>query len=344
MSPVPAIPLPNRIVILHGATGQPIPPDEQDVLHQVDATAGALRRLGYEAVALGVSLDFRRMAAALTELRPAGVFNLVESLEGQGRFASLAPALLEALRIPYTGCPAAALHQTTDKLIAKRRMADAGLPTPAWLAPHEGPDGTPFQPGRWILKPVCEDASIGLDASAVVCAHNAPGLRHALQHREALVDLELFAEVFVEGREIRIALIAGPDGVDALPPSEILFVDFPMEQPRILDYRAKWEKESFEYAHTPWSVEFPPADAPLLAELTDLARRCWELFGLRGYARIDFRVDAGGRPWVLEVNGNPCLTPDAGFIAVACHHGKDFEWVIRRILESAQIARLGGDA
>ena len=97
-------------------------------------------------------------------------------------------------------------------------------------------------------------------------------------------------------------------------------------------YRAKWDEGSFEYGSTPRSFDFPPDDAALLATLKRLSLACWEIFGLRGYARVDFRVDAEGKPWVLEINTNPCLSPDAGFMAAAGRAGLSRNDVVRRII------------
>src|SRR3546814_4317520 len=97
----------------------------------------------------------------------------------------------------------------------------------------------------------------------------------------------------------------------------ILFVDFPPGRPRIVDYEAKWAPESDAYANTPRRFDLAADDAALAAELSRLALDAWHLFGLAGYARVDFRVDAAGRPTILEVNLNPCLAPDAGFAAPA---------------------------
>ena len=146
---------------------------------------------------------------------------------------------------------------------------------------------------------------------------------------------EVFAEAYIAGREFNLSVLAGPDGPEVLPPAEIHFVDYPDDRPRIVGYRAKWDSDSFEYHHTPRSFDFPPPDAPLLAELCRLARACWDLFGLRGYARVDFRVDETGQPWVLEINANPCLSPDAGFGAAAERAGLSFPAVIARILADA---------
>ena len=100
----------------------------------------------------------------------------------------------------------------------------------------------------------------------------------------------------------------------------------------MVGFRAKWQEDSEEYRNTPRRFEFVPGDTPLLAELENLARRCWHLFHLAGYARVDFRVDPDGRPFVLEVNTNPCLSPDAGFAAALDRAGISYNHGIRRIL------------
>jgi len=143
-----------------------------------------------------------------------------------------------------------------------------------------------------------------------------------------MLGIPLFAEGYVEGREFNLSLLAG----EVLPPAEIRFEGFPAGQPKMVDYRAKWDEESAEYRHTVRSFAFSPADAPLLEELAAIARRCWQAFGLRGYARVDFRVDPRGHPWVLEVNTNPCISPDGGFVAAASRAGLDLPALVGRIL------------
>ncbi|MDX9976035.1 MAG: GNAT family N-acetyltransferase, partial [FCB group bacterium] len=110
---------------------------------------------------------------------------------------------------------------------------------------------------------------------------------------------------------------------------------FPADRPRILDYAAKWDPASFAYSHTPRTFDLSPEDGPLVARLRELTDACWRTFGLSGYARVDFRVDAAGRPWILEVNANPCLAPDAGF-AAALHEARiPYEQAIRRLVAAA---------
>ena len=124
--------------------------------------------------------------------------------------------------------------------------------------------------------------------------------------------------------------------MELLPPAEIVFDGFPPGKPRIVGYAAKWDASSFEYTHTPRRFDLPAADGPLVAELEGLARRAWSLFGLSGYARVDFRVDAGGRPWMLELNANPCLSEDAGFAAAAARTNLELRDVLERILAAAR--------
>ena len=144
-----------------------------------------------------------------------------------------------------------------------------------------------------------------------------------------------YAESYIDGREFNLALLTG----EFLPAAEIQFVEFPDDKLRIVDFRAKWEEDSFEYTHTPRTFDFPAADQPLLAELQSIARRCWDFFNLRGYARVDFRVDRNNRPWVLEINTNPCLSPDGGFHAAAERNGLSFTKTVERIVNDCLSGR-----
>jgi D-alanine-D-alanine ligase len=101
----------------------------------------------------------------------------------------------------------------------------------------------------------------------------------------------------------------------------------------VVDYRSKWVEDSFEYHHTPRCFDFSKEDLLLLENLTRIALQCWRIFGLRGYARVDFRVDKSGLPWVLEVNTNPCLSPDGGFYAAVERSGQTFTRAVERIIK-----------
>jgi D-alanine-D-alanine ligase len=330
-----------RVVVAHNAVSDADAPDERDVLVQAEAVAAALETGGHQPVTLACDLDLAAAASKLVALQPDIVFNLVESLNGQCRLLPLFPALLDSLGIAYTGSPTEALWITTHKLMAKDRMAAAGLPTPAWIgpcppdlpslfdaAPHRG--RIPDQ--RWIVKSLWEHASFGLDDDGLITGFDRPQIEAVLKDRAPRLGGACFAEAYIDGREFNLSLLGGPDGPEVLPPAEIVFEGFDEGTLRIVGYRAKWMTDSFEYSHTPRCFDFLPQDAPLLGSLAQAALRCWEIFGLCGYARVDFRVDAAGAPHILEVNTNPCLSPDAGFAAALERAGMAFPQAVERIV------------
>ncbi|MCK9463309.1 MAG: GNAT family N-acetyltransferase [Proteobacteria bacterium] len=321
-----------RVAVLHSAIGADAGPDELDTLVQVEAISKVLEAAGHEVVAIPAGLDLAAVKAALTAVAPGLVCNLVESMDGTGRLIHLAPALVERLGLPMTGCPSDGIYATSNKLVAKQILHLSGLPVPGWYPrPASKGDGPAVPPGKLIVKSLWEHASVGLEESSVIEPASEAALIGELARRRALLGGEAFAEQFVDGRELNLSVLEGPGGPRVLPPAEIRFVDFPKDKPRIVGYRAKWDTRSFEYEHTVRSFEFPPEDAPLLAALEALALRAFEVFRLRGYARVDFRVAPSGAPFILEVNANPCLSPDAGFAAAACRAGIGYDALVLSI-------------
>ncbi len=339
----PALPMtPLKIALVYGRVEPSASADEKDVLVQVDAVREALLGLGHQTMDVPLSLDLGAAAAVLRAAGPVLAFNLAETIDGKGSLIHLAPSLLESLHIPYTGASCEAILLTSHKLLAKKTLAAGGIPTPAWITAAEAVESPPAFPGPWIVKSVWEHASIGLTDSAV--AGTPPDLVEEIGRRTGRERIEhLFVEAFVDGREFNLALLGGGGGAgpESLPPAEIRFVGYPEGKPRVVGYKAKWDEGSFEYGRTPRRFDFPPEDAPLRERLVRLSRECWKLFELRGYARVDFRVDAEGRPWVLEINTNPCISPDAGFMAAAARAGMTLKDVVRRIVADATRAGRG---
>jgi D-alanine-D-alanine ligase len=184
------------------------------------------------------------------------------------------------------------------------------------------------------VKSVSEHASLGLDEDSVL-GEDLTAVTARLREQADRWGGAWFAEEYIDGREFNLAVLAGRQGPEVLPVAEIDFSTFPPGKRRVVGYRAKWEEDSFEFGNTPRRFDFPPCDRPLLDELQQLSQQCWRLFGLRGYVRVDFRVDAQSRPWILEINTNPCLSPDAGFAAAVERAGIGFECVVQRILDDA---------
>ena len=187
-----------------------------------------------------------------------------------------------------------------------------------------------------IVKPVAEDASIGVGPGAVV--HTARALCERVAYVVERYRQAALAEIFVDGREFNISVWGDPPQV--LPLAEIDFAAFDDPYARIVSFAAKWEVDSFEYCHTP--VLCPASVDPGLGDhVSDVARRAWTTIGCRGYARVDMRLGERDILHVVEVNCNPDLSPDAGFCRAARAAGYSYEDMVVHI---AEIARRQHDA
>jgi D-alanine-D-alanine ligase len=320
-----------RVLIIHDRLSSDARADERDVLDQVDAVSRGLAAHGHEADLLPVGLDLDTFVTEVRSRSPDLVFNLVESLGGQGRLIHLPLAVLDGLGVPYTGASTDAMFLTSHKVLAKERLAADDLPTPPWFDEAALAGGAEV-PVVTIVKSTWEHGSVGLDEDSVQEGRSATDLLSEIDRRRAVFGGSGFAEAYIEGREFNLALLDSPEGVEVLPPAEIVFEGYGPGKRRVVGYRAKWDVGAYEYHHTPRRFSFPPADTELLDELRSLARRAWDVFRLRGHARVDFRVDGDGRPWILEVNANPCISRDAGFAAAVAAAGLQLDDAIARIL------------
>jgi D-alanine-D-alanine ligase len=210
-----------------------------------------------------------------------------------------------------------------------------GIPTPEWA---EAVDQRQFVPrDTYIIKALYEDASIGLDSESVRSFRDFGELKRLLEKMKAESGREFFAERFIDGREFGISILGENGKPRVLTPSELRFPGYDeRNMAKVLDYDAKWEPTSFGYQNIFSVYRFAHEDSALLREMQAISEKCWSFFGLSGYARIDFRVDKEGRPWVLEINANPCITPgESGFLRSAEESGFDFGDVIDRIISEA---------
>ncbi|MCF8373814.1 MAG: ATP-grasp domain-containing protein [Bacteroidales bacterium] len=316
----------KNILILINQLSETPTADEQDVLDQAQLVEDTLIGLGYKTSRAFMGLD---LAKARQDILASGadvIFNLVESVDNKAEWIHLAPALLHGMRIPFTGSGAEAMILTSNKAMSKKFMDAHGMATPKWFSSKDCSQVKPEV--KYIAKPLYEDASVGIDDQSIFFGHETMKLEYFRQR----FGHNFFVEEFIEGREFNISVFSGADGPIVLPPAEIIFSNFPEGKPKIVGYQAKWDESSFEYENTNRTFNFPDSDHTLLEKLRSISAQCWKLFDLRGYARVDFRVDKNGKPYVLEMNANPCISPDSGFYAATQKAGLQFSEVIENII------------
>ena len=329
-----------KVGIIHN---EPIPQGEPnwessaDVLAQVEGIEGALNELSQPHVRIPFTRDLGCFVSQVQETGINVAFNLCESVDEDPLLIGHPAAVLELLSIPFTGSSAMALLLSTDKLTVKRLLSASGLSTPAFFI-YEGnevlrPAGLNFPV---ILKPRFQDASIGIEQESVV--ENIGDLLPRLEELYARYGA-ILVEEYVAGREFNVSVFGYPHPT-VMPLAEIDFSGFPADLHRIVSYKAKWDEDSFEYHHT--RRIFPDTLPEALQQtMRSMAQECFSLFGLRDYARVDLRLDQQGRLTILEINANPCLSPDAGFPAAVNKNAMTYTEMIEEFLRmvSLRVAR-----
>ena len=319
-----------KAVILINKLSENPSDDEKDVLDQANEVEIGLGSLGYSTKRLFMGLDLEETKDSLLKINPDLVFNLVEGLDGKANLIHLAPALLESLHMPYTGCRLESMFITSNKILTKKILDFNKIRTPRY---YSSSDQFKLNPGKtYIAKPLWEDASVGITDKSVFKGHNTKVLKDSREKWGKA----FFIEEFIEGREFNVSVLGGEKGPQVMPLAEILFRDFPEDKPKIVGYTAKWDKDTFEYINTIRTFDYDSSDNKLRKEISKMSLQCWNAFGIKGYARVDYRVDQDNVPYVLEVNANPCISKDAGFFAACSHAGLSFVEVIKQIIYEAK--------
>ncbi len=331
----------SRIIVLHNTdydeelTGPGI--DESSVEVSARAIAAALSEAGHQVKLTGLAgREVFEVLAAIRAQAPDLVFNLCESMAGDPRNEPTFAGLLDLFGIPYTGADLPALAACLHKQRCKDILLGRGIPTPPHrflgdVAALEDPalDALDYP---WFLKLGHEDASVG------ITEENHVGTPADLRKRarDMMIEFEqpILAERYIEGREINVTLIGNGSLLRMLPLHEIDFAAMPAGRPRIVSYAAKWEEGHVDYEGTK-PVPLRDATPAMIAGLERVAKASWDALGLRDYGRIDLRVDGDGTPWVIDVNPNCDISPDAGVARSAAVAGISYVQLVNMIAEVA---------
>ncbi|QGG48357.1 ATP-grasp domain-containing protein [Heliorestis convoluta] len=261
------------------------------------------------------------MPSVISGERPGLVFNLSYGIQGRARYTHV-PGILEMLGIPYVGSGPETQAIALDKVVTKVILMHKGLPTPRFCV-LEKPDSPLSEDLSYplIVKPKDESISLGLRI-----VYNEEELRAGVENIYEMFQAPTLVEEYIEGREINVGLL-GNDPVQALPPVELDFGD----GEQIFSYEDKMEISGRQVRKVcPANLSIEERE-----RLQNLAIEAFKALGCFDAARVDFRLDRDGNPYILEINSLPSLGEQASYVFGASHIGLDYTALVNKLIEVA---------
>lgn len=317
----------KKAIILYNKISEKSSNDELDVLEQVNLVTKSLKELKYSVKSFEFDMNIEKVVKNIGKIKPDIIFNLVESVYNKGEFAYLPTSILSFLNIPFTGSPLIPMFNCSNKLLTKKELDRIRVLTPNYFTLNELYKLKADR--KYILKPVWEEGSLDIDEK---CVFDGSDIEYINSISKKNKDY-YFVEEFIEGRELNVSIIATDKGPRVLPLAEMIF-NYPDNKPKILGYKSKWEEDSFEYKNTNRTFDIDD-DYRIRPEIEEICKDCWNELGLKGYVRIDFRLDGINKPYVIDINLNPCISEDSGFYAACIEDGYTYTQMIENILRDA---------
>jgi D-alanine-D-alanine ligase len=295
----------------------------------------ALRKLGHEVDTMALYDDVPAIVEKLRGGSPDVVFNLCESFFNDRVHEPNIPALLELLRVPYTGAGPDSLLLCKDKELAKTLLVYHRIRVPRSIVSRKR---TPRRSLRGFcfpafVKPLGQESSEGIAKASF--GRNEKDTIERTRFLHASLGCDVVIEEYIEGRELYVSVL-GNRTVTVLPTRELFFDDVPETEPRFATSKAKWDGEY----RARWGIRNGPA-APLPAEIErrmpGFARQVISLLKIKGAARLDLRLTPAGELVFIEANPNPSLARGDDFARSAATAGMNYETLIQRILDLARM-------
>ena len=293
----------------------------------------ALLNNGYDVRRLGLYADVRPLLDEVEEFKPDVIFNLIETFHEITQWDKNITALIEMLKVPYTGASSAPLFLCNDKGLCKKILRYHRVRTPRFHTFYRG--GAVWLPKTLrlpcIVKPLTEEASRGISLASIVDDEKSFTERVGMIHER--MNLDVIAEEYVEGRELYVSVI-GDQRLRVLPPREMTFGQMSEDEPRIATYKAKWD----DGYRKRWGIRNAFADNlgdGLDERINDVCKRAYRALNIRSYARFDLRVTAAGQVYVIEPNVNPNIAKDDEIAQSAFKVGIAYPALIRMLVNQA---------
>ncbi|MFN2572206.1 MAG: ATP-grasp domain-containing protein [Gemmatimonadales bacterium] len=295
--------------------------------------ARALMANDHDVHMIGIGEEIGPLLDKLAAFGPKLVFNGCESFRGHARHEYAVAAVLDMYGYRYTGSSPTGLLVARNKSLTKKVLAYHDIRVPAFAEFHE--DDELVRPSELrfplIVKPLLEDASIGISQASVVEDDESLTQRvefiHTKHHQAAIV------EELVEGREVYVGLL-GNDSVEVLPLTEMTFGEPETSEHRIATYKAKWDEE-YRKRKKIKNVFAKGISAELATRIGEICSTAFHALWLQDYGRVDVRLTHDDEVYVLEVNPNPFLAVENEMADAAEKAGMKYNAFIQRIVEEA---------
>ncbi|MFA5554809.1 MAG: hypothetical protein WCZ89_10020 [Phycisphaerae bacterium] len=322
-----------------------IPADDPDFIKTDETTVTeyhvirTLRQLRYNVSVVPAGEDIKSLVNILTENRPQLVFNLTEHIGGERWQDKSIAALLDVMKIPFTGTGVNGLFLTRDKQLCKRLLSSHRVHTPAFA---EFSPGKPIRiskklPFPLVVKPNLEDSSEGISNDSLV--KNEDELKERVEFVMSRWNQPVIAEQFIDGRELYVGIM-GNSRLKVLPVRECFF-NHAVEGkgPYMATYRVKYNKKYREK----WNIEFGFADleASIRKKVENACKKTYRILQIQDYGRIDMRLTENNEVFIIEANANPDIAYGEEIAESAHQAGLTYEKFIDRIIQLA-LARYKG--
>ncbi len=315
-----------------------IPPDSIEGLSESETyvwkteydVSTTLRKSGHEVRMLGVQTELAPIRDAVEDWKPDIVFNMLEEFHGESLYAQNVVALLELLRVPYTGCNPRGMMLARGKDLSKKLLKYHRVPAPAFAVFPMGKKAR--RPGRLkfplIVKSLWEDASLGISQASIVDTDEKLAERVAFIHKR--LNTPAIAEQYIEGREIYVGVL-GNDRLQVLPVWELSFSNLADGAHAIATEKVK---HGPIYQEKRGILQGPAQDLPpaVVTKIRTLAKRISHTLELDGYCRIDFRLSKDNIPYFIEANPNPEIAESQEYAQAALHAGTSYADLLNKIV------------
>jgi D-alanine-D-alanine ligase len=328
--------VPQRVLLLSDLSINPpeggdysglLPKDDMQTDRQI---AKALRSKGYDTRFFGLFNDIESLIKVIKEYEPHVVFNMVESFNNDRDLHPNVIAFLELMGVKFTGAGPTSLRICRDKGLTKEILSFHDVRVPQFMISQKS---YPYKniniPFPAIVKPLNLEGSEGIAQSSFV--ENEKDAIERIQFIHEKHQTDAIIEEYVDGRELYVGVL-GNIKLTVFQPRELFFSELTEDDPKMYTYKAKWNKKY----RKKWGIRtmpMRPYEDPLKSQIEEMCKKVYKIFNIKGYARIDLRINSENEIFFIEANPNAAIDKHEDFAKSAEKHGLTYEDLLDQIVK-----------